>query len=251
LLKNIKKGLKNMQISNKVKMIGISGIARSGKDTFVGIAKEILSKNGYVPVRVAFADKLKEEVSAMLKSSGFGLDLTNLSPEEKERIRPLFVFWGCQRRQESTEGLYWVDVAEQEINNIMINYMATHGADPDKLVFLVSDVRFLNEANWIQSKFGGEVIHLKRFQIEQRKGGQDYSDLIPTKVYDSAPNEEELKNDPLVVSVSNHKIEWESKKKMTSAEAIKDPYLQQVVLDTLNKTKYFKHPSPITGILHQ
>ena len=66
-----------------IKVIGIAGMARAGKDTFVGIAKNILRRNNYRPIRVAFADKLKEEVLAMLKSNGFQLDITKLSPEEQ------------------------------------------------------------------------------------------------------------------------------------------------------------------------
>jgi hypothetical protein len=230
------------------KVIGIAGYARCGKDTFVGIAKEILTKNGYIPVRVAFADSLKHEVCTMLQNNDFMVDVYNEDTEAKKLIRPLLVWWGCQRRYETSDGLHWVNVAEQEIRNRILQQAPI---DVDKLVFLVSDVRFLNEAIWIQSKFGGEVVHLKRYSIDYRKGGQDNCDINPTKVYDPAPNEEELKNDPHVVNVANHKIEWESKKKMTSAEAIKDPHLQQVVLDTLNKTKYFKHSTPIIGILHQ
>lgn len=232
------------------KVIGIAGYARCGKDTFVGIAKEILKNNGYTPVRVAFADSLKKEVTRMLKDNNFKATVYTEDTEEKKLIRPLLVWWGCQRRYESPEGLHWVNVAENEIKSTISSCDAHSPAASDKLVFLVSDVRFLNEARWVHQTFDGEVIHLKRFTIEDRKGGQDGSDVILTKVYDPAPNEEELKNDPLVQEVADQRIEWESKKKMTSAEAIQNSYLRQVVLDTLNSTKYFKHPTPITGILH-
>ena len=47
-------------------MVAVSGLARAGKDVFVAIAKNILTRNGYFPIRISFADKLKEEVEAMV-----------------------------------------------------------------------------------------------------------------------------------------------------------------------------------------
>lgn len=228
------------------KVIGIAGYARCGKDTFVGIAKNILTSNGYHPVRIAFADSLKQEVTEMLKVNKFKTTVFTEDTEAKKLIRPLMVWWGCQRRHESPEGMYWVNVASHNMDY----YIEHIKVDPEKIVFLISDVRFVNEARWIHKKFDGDVVHLKRYSIEDYNGGQDRSDVILSKVYDPAPNEEEFVNDPLVRELSDHKIEWQSKKKMTSEEAIADPYLQQVVLDTLNSTKYFKLPSPITGLLH-
>ena len=229
------------------KVLGIAGYARCGKDTFVGIAKEILTKNGYHPVRVAFADSLKQEVTEMLKVNNFKTSVYTEEIEEKKLIRPLLVWWGCQRRYESPDGLHWVNVAEKKIRY----YIEDIKIDPEKIIFLVSDVRFLNESRWIHNSFNGEVIHLKRFSIKECRAGQDGSDVGFSKIYDPGPNDEELKNDPLVQEVADHRIEWESKKKMTSAEAIADVNLQKVVLETLNSTKYFRHPSPIIGKLSQ
>jgi len=112
---------------------------------------------------------------------------------------------------------------------------------------LISDVRFPNEARWVHEKWGGSVIHLRRWKSEWRKGGQDGSDEIFTKVYDDAPNEEEARQDPLVEVMADVKTEWEGKGKPTAAEASLEPALMQVVLDALNSTKIFKHQT--TGTL--
>lgn len=221
-------------------VIGISGYARCGKDTFVGIAKEILTKNGYTPIRVAFADSLKNEVEHMLNANKFQATVYTDKTEEKTLIRPLLVWWGCQRRYESEGGLHWVNVVENEIRNYA---NVTSNLDINKMVFLVSDVRFANEAKWIHEKFDGVVIHLKRYSLSNICDGgvNEVPERIlkSTKVYDAAPNSEEAKNDPLVQDMADLRTEWESKKKMTNVEAIQDLYLQQVVLDTLNQTKYF------------
>jgi len=226
------------------KVIGIGGYARCGKDTFVGIAKNILTKAGYNPVRVAFADKLKEEVSQMLQTNGFSATVYTEDSAVKAFIRPLLVWWGCQRRRESEGGLYWVNMADQKIRcDMKVDPM--FGLDPDKTVFLVSDVRFPNEASWIHETWDGELIHLKRYTTHTSESpvvvdGVSRNDMLH-KCYDPAPNDEELVQDPHVVDAADQRIEWESKKIMTTAEAIECPYLQRVVLDALNSSKYFKN----------
>lgn len=220
-----------------MKVIGIAGYARCGKDTFVGIAKKVLRKNGFTPVRVAFADKLKEEVTEMLKANNFQASVYTEDAATKALIRPLLVWWGCQRRYESEGGLYWVNEANEKLR---IHQGAAHHTyiPEDQLVALVSDVRFVNEANWIHQSWDGVVIHLKRYTTgkERKVLGGEWEDV---KYYDAAPNEEEAKNDPLVQELADFRIEWESKKKMTAEEAMEDPYLQGVALDVLNQTKFF------------
>lgn len=219
-----------------IKLLSIGGLSRAGKDTFVGIAKNILAKDGYKSLKIAFADNLKREVQIMLRDNGFKIDINNISAEEKERIRPLFVFWGNQRRRESEDGLYWIDIVDKKINFIC-NDMNT---DPDKFIFFISDIRYMNEAKWIKETWKGEFIHLKRYSIKELVFREhDVYEKKPTRVYDPAPNEEELKQDPIIQEMADQKIEWENKKKLTLAEAIEDPYLQNIVLKTLNKTKYF------------
>ena len=231
-----------------VKVIGIGGYARCGKDTFVGISKNILTKNGYKPIKIAFADSLKEEAEKMLRESRFSATVYTEDSEVKTLIRPLLVWWGCQRRRESDGGLYWVNIADEKIHDFIDtahNNLDEAGTDPDKLIFLISDVRFKNESTWIKETWKGEFIHLKRWSNKEVRDG--YGDLGFAKVFDPAPNEEELIQDPIIQEMADQKVEWENKKKMTSAEAIGDPYLQSVVLETLNSIKFFKHPT--TGIL--
>jgi hypothetical protein len=229
-------------------VIGCGGQARAGKDTFVGIAIDILKANGYRPIRVAFADKLKNEVQDMLNTSRFDLDIFKLSAEEKERVRPLFVFWGCQRRYESKGGMYWVNEVDNQLSEICVDYLK-HGESHESLVALVSDVRFPNEAKWIHEKWNGSIVHIKRWKTESHKCGQDGSDSCVVKVFDPAPNEEEAKQDPLVEAVADVKVEWENQQESTTLAAIKNQKLKEVVWDALNHTKYFKLSRPIIGTL--
>ena len=227
-----------------MKVIGIAGYARCGKDTFVAIAKNILKRNGYSPFRIAFADKLKEEVEAMLVANNFKASVLTDDTEAKKLIRPLLVWWGCQRRQESEGGLYWVKTAEDKIKN----YYAGAGhsnIDPDKLVMLVSDVRFPNEAKWVHETFDGDVIHLRKYTVQSLTDSPAVVYGVSTtiefqRIYDEAPNEEEKKQDPLVREMADQRIDWE---KSSSSDVINDPRMNAIVLEALNKTKYFKHTS--------
>lgn len=214
-------------------IIGIAGYARCGKDTFAEIAKNILSKNGYFPVRIAFADELKEEVSTMLSISGFKASAYDEDVNNKKFIRPLLVWWGCQRRHESENGLYWVRLAEQQVKH----FIASHLEIPiDKIVFLVSDVRFLNEVDWIKKDLGGIVIHIKRW--EYKKFEEFTGKKLFLKIYGAAPNEEEKIHDPIVMEAADHKIEWQNLNENLS-DAVDNIDLKKIVLDTLNITKYF------------
>lgn len=213
-----------------MKIIGIAGYARCGKDTFVGIARKILERNHYNTYRIAFADDLKTEAEAMLKANGFSATVYTEDAEKKKLIRPLLVWWGMQRRHESEGGLYWVKKVDAWLRSV--KERGTGVTDLDKMVFLSSDVRFVNEVKWVQKDWDGVVIHLKRYTLTD-------DDRFNSRQYDPAPNEEEAKNDPLVQELADHHVEWESAKKMTAAEAIEDPQLQKVVLKALNATKYF------------
>ena len=223
-------------MENKPIVIGIAGYARCGKDTFVGIAKDILSTNGYIPLRIAFADNLKHEVQTMLNDNNFSAVVHTDDSEAKSLIRPLMVWWGCQRRKESENGSYWIKSAKETIDDSIKCIQD----DIHKVVILISDCRFENEAKWIQEDLGGTVIHLKRYKIEKTQRGlyQNYPEN-EERVYDSAPNDEELKQDPKVVAIVNHRIEWENKGNLTIELATKNEYLRNIVLKTLNRTEVF------------
>lgn len=234
-----------MQALNNIKVIGIGGLARCGKDTFVAIAKNILKRNGYSPFRIAFADKLKEEVTEMLVTNNFKASVLTEDTEAKKLIRPLLVWWGCQRRQESEGGLYWVTTAEDKIRNYYSEAKSLHSSvDSDKMVMLVSDVRFPNEARWVHETFGGEIIHLRKYTVHTSDSPALVygvsSSMEFHRMYDEAPNEEEKKQDPLVREMADQCIDWE---KSSSSDVINDPKMNAIVLEALNRTRYFKHTS--------
>ena len=55
-------------------MIGLTGVARSGKDTFFSILKKYLQERQLKSQRLAFADDLKEELNEFTREK-FKIDL--------------------------------------------------------------------------------------------------------------------------------------------------------------------------------
>ena len=68
-------------------IIGISGVARSGKDTLANNFVKIFKHLGIKAKRYAFADELKREVKPFLKKHS-GLDSFTQDDEVKKMIRP-------------------------------------------------------------------------------------------------------------------------------------------------------------------
>ncbi len=132
-----------------MKLIGITGKARSGKDA---VAKFAWAQYGFT--RIAFADPVK-----MAAQAKFGLTPEQTwSDELKEVVIP---HWGMTPRQifqmEGTEAGRNVFGGDLWIKRFMLSYNLLKGTDD----IVVPDVRFDNEASAIRS-LGGIVIEIRR-----------------------------------------------------------------------------------------
>ena len=180
-------------------VIGVGGYARSGKDTFVKIARKILKEHGYSSIRLAFADALKEEIDPFLKEY-YGISAWTDDADEKKIIRPLLVAHGCQKRVQNPT--YWIDKLDEAIETIH------YGED----VIFVSDCRFPNEVDWVHDwqklRWSGWFVHIKKYSIGIQHGLMDGFSTV--KVFDLAPNAEESYNDPLCQENADYKLEMEN-----------------------------------------
>tara|TARA_B100001093_G_scaffold520215_1_gene613700 strand:- start:6283 stop:6849 length:567 start_codon:yes stop_codon:yes gene_type:complete len=159
------------------KVIGVSGVARSGKDTFCEIALAYFSKWNILGVREAFADQLKKDLDSFLIKK-FSISSFTTNDDEKKIIRPIMVSYGEAKRN-LTKGMCWIDKLKKNIEkNIDQN-----------IITFISDVRYPNESNWIKKDYSGVTIHINR------------ENNFPA-------NDEEQHNDPLVQDVSEFKIHW-------------------------------------------
>jgi hypothetical protein len=159
-------------------IIGISGVARSGKDTLANNFVKIFKYLGVKAKRYAFADELKREVRPFLKKKT-GLDSFTQNDDEKKMIRPFLVAYGTHIRRALNENC-WIDTLSSYLKN---NEIA-----------IISDVRYKNEADWIQKN--GFLIHIARLDKE--------NNLI------KPANSEELENDPILQAQANLSYVWQT-----------------------------------------
>ena len=159
-----------------MRLVGISGLARSGKDSIYLKCEPILKNMGYSVKRVAFADCLKSECDELL-SKYTGISAFTENTEEKEIIRPLLVTYGTHIRRKLNKNC-WIDKIDEMVKNFI----------SENIITFVTDVRFENEIDWIHD-LGGLSVHISRDGI-------------------TPPNEEELKNDPRLKQLSSLKLHW-------------------------------------------
>jgi hypothetical protein len=131
------------------KLIGISGFARSGKDTLYNSCAKILQEKGKKTIRFAFADALKNECDNFLKKH-VGISAFTEDNKEKEIIRPFLVTYGTDIRRKLDQNC-WIKTIQGEVEDYL---------SKDYYVF-ITDVRFKNEAEWVNIN-GGSLVNLSR-----------------------------------------------------------------------------------------
>lgn len=167
-------------------IIGITGLATSGKDTLCRFLIENFEKVGICAKRFALADELKLKIRDFLIEN-FGIDILTANPEEKELVRPLLVAFGKAHRQKS-EGTFWTSILEDKIRQ--------EKAD----VSIITDIRYdeydKDESWWLREHLGGPLVHVSRVL--------KYGNTL------SAPNEDEARNDPKLFEKAAYRIKWET-----------------------------------------
>ncbi len=128
------------------KIIGITGRAGAGKDT---VANLLVEHHGFH--RLAIADKIKDGCAAM-----FGIDRGLFDDRDKKEV---VIDWlGKSPRQLAQ--LAGTEFGRAMIGNDVWLRVAGHGL-VDGVRYVMSDVRFENEADFIRAN-GGVVLHLVR-----------------------------------------------------------------------------------------
>lgn len=135
-------------------IIGLMGPAGSGKDT----VRDILAKHGYYGM--AFADPIREMLKPLLLACG--VDLSWMSARHLKE-EPMPVLGISYRQLAQTLGTewgraqapdFWLKIAAASMMEVSVS---TFGPP----CFVISDVRFPNEAAWIR-EMGGQVWRIDR-----------------------------------------------------------------------------------------
>lgn len=162
---------------NSIPLIGLTGFARSGKDTFFKFANLIYSNiKSFECQRFAFADELKKECDQFLLDN-VGISAWTDNDLEKNVIRPFLVTYGTHVRRKLNPNC-WIDKIKDDVQ-----YWINTGNTA-----VITDVRYLNEVQWIKD-MGGKVVNISRIGI-------------------GPANTEEAEQAELMQSYIDHAIEW-------------------------------------------
>jgi len=142
-------------------IIGLSGYARSGKDTVAGM---LMGLHGYE--QAAFADKIREllyEMDPLVMHNYMDFRLQDIvdsktwevAKTEFPEVRRLLQDLGVGARKLFGDA-FWVNQVTNQFGNAWWGY--------DKNV-VITDVRFINEAKAIKSK-GGQIWRINRPNVE-------------------------------------------------------------------------------------
>lgn len=137
------------------KIIGLTGLAGTGKDTVRRILEEDFGADG-----IAFADPIRDMIGALLTESGYSTEwmyerdkketpIPGLGTSYRHLAQTLGTEWG-----RSISADFWLRIAKARADALKAN-----GAR----LLVVSDVRFPNETAWIKEQ-GGEVWCIAREQ---------------------------------------------------------------------------------------
>ena len=133
-------------------LIGLTGPARTGKSS---AANHLAQEHNFECY--AFANPIREGVAAI-----FNLNPEDFEGEAKEQPiawlgrspRQLMQLLGTEWGRHMISANLWIDLAEQNLSCMEELFSTAPG-------FVISDVRFENEADFIRKR-GGTIIHLSR-----------------------------------------------------------------------------------------
>lgn len=137
-----------------LRLIGLTGLAGTGKDT----VREMLERDhGFTGL--AFADPIRQMVRALLSENGFDTEYMDDRALKEQPIPTLGVSYrhiaqtlGTEWGRKCMGQRFWLQIAQAFIID-----QRRQG----EREFVVSDVRFANEAEWIKEA-GGEVWRIER-----------------------------------------------------------------------------------------
>ena len=178
-----------INIENKKIVIGISGYARSGKDTLAGILKSSFIENKINTKIFSFAFALKNDIDDFCLSK-IGISAFSEDTDLKSKIRPMLIAYG-QVQRTTSNGSYWFNKLKPEIDLFFEN-----GGD----VAIISDLRFkefeYDEVDFIKSYENNAIITISR--------------IMENGMLNVAAHESELENLPRISKIADFELTWDT-----------------------------------------
>lgn len=209
-----------MQTSSKTKVLGVSGCATAGKDTFTDILVERLRLKNKTVKRIALAEPLKGFCDPFCKEN-LGISSFTQVPPEKILIRPFLVWFGDAKRKQ-TGGRFWIDKANEAVEK----------AESQNIDYaIITDVRYAHyerdEVYWLKNERQGTLVHISRYDISTPTTTK-VSNPSMEKIFIPPANDHEMINDPKVKKSADFIVEWPTLK-IPRAELLKSPEMIKYV----------------------
>ena len=169
-------------------IVGLSGVAKSGKDSFYNIAEQFFLNSKIKTKRLALADLLKSDLYNFILNK-IGVDMKNMNATEKDLIRPLMVVYGSIKRQQ-TSGKHWTYNLQKEIKEYLKKYD----------IIFITDIRYAyypeDELVWLKQNNNGLLLHISR--------------IDENGIFIPPANEEEKNNDPILKNNADISVFWKT-----------------------------------------
>lgn len=183
---------------SKIKIIGLGSCRMVGKDTFLSL----LGENSFSFQRFAFADALKESLENFSLTL-FDKNISQLSPEQKEILRPVLIAGGRAAREINKD--FWVNkVLDQIDKEIRYNSRV--------IIPVITDVRYCSEYNRIKKQYGDSFL----FVNIERIGAPE-------------PTEEEKIHAPELKKLADVNINWQTDLTFESLRPIVCEFYQKYI----------------------
>lgn len=186
-------------------MIGISGYARSGKDTFGETLQRVFLKYGINSKTYALANQLKFDIS-FLTEGDFGINAFTKDDKEKKIIRPLLVGYGEAWRNADAD--HWLQILDSNLE--------------PRILPIITDIRYGNEADYVLEN-QGFLLNLNR--------------TLPNGTFLTPANKEEEKNHPIVLKKCHFNLCWRTTEDENEIEQIVENFIISILEEKLNTWK--------------
>jgi hypothetical protein len=159
-----------------------------------------LSEHKITSDQFALAYELKNDLKDLIRTK-FDMDVFTENTEEKTILRPLLVAYGDVTRSIS-KGTWWTQKVEPRV--------IESKAD----IVFITDIRYdhyqYDECDWLQRHMRGKLVHITKYKIQPVQTSRHLSDGATVKVYDGAPNDNEMLNNPKLKMRADYAFEWEN-----------------------------------------
>lgn len=194
-------------------LLGICGVAQSGKDTLCEYLIQEYKERGIIAKRFSIADIIRDDLNHLFQDR-FGIDIYTCTLKEKELLRPIIIEHGIAFRK-LTEGTGFTNILNDRIDMWKSFYTGTT-EETSTFLPIITDIRYheypKDEYFWIREN-KGKLIHVER---------------VDTNGVPVPPNNEhEKRNDPILKLYADISLSWEDMETNTNSS------------DWLSKSEYF------------